>query len=219
MNNCQAGHVKHSHIEVMTDLGPMVVYDWQKYMGFNGFCTGQDDVSMTLFQIGTWDQPIKDLIERLLYGVYDNGVFVDVGSHVGYFSKLAQKYLFKDIYAYEAESESVEISKQNVPSAKVHQIWFDENTKKKTFDTNFKVDIMKIDIEGSEQHAIRYFWQLIENQQVEHIIMEVSPVFNSSYPELLKRIKECRYETYELTGEKFNWNFDFPQKNLWMKKI
>lgn len=215
MNNCQAGHTTHSHIEVMTDLGPMQVYEWKKYLDFNGFCTGQDDVSRTLDLYGWWDQPIKHLIERLTYGAFSKGTFIDVGAHVGYFSKLAQKYGLK-VMAYEAETESLEMLKENVSTAETHQIWFDENTQPAKFDPDLKVDIMKIDIEGAEQHAIRYFEQLFVDKKVENLIMEVSPTFNDSYPVLLRMLESLGLKVCELSGEKFNWDFNFNQTNLWL---
>lgn len=215
MNNCQAGHLIHSHRTVMTDVGSMVVYDWEQYMDFEGFCTGQDDVSMTLCQTGTWDKPIKELIERLTFGRQEKGMFIDVGSHVGYFSRLAANY-HMPVMAYEAESESVAILRENVPTADAHQIWFDEKTEQAIFNPYLKVDIMKLDIEGSEQYAIRYFWHMILNDQIENIIMEVSPTFNDSYPELLRQLERQGYTIRELSGEHFNWNFNFAQTNLWL---
>lgn len=214
MNNCQAGHTTHDHIEVKTDVGLMTVYDWKKYMGFKGFCTGQDDVSRTLDEVGFWDVPIKNLILQLLADG-ERKHFIDVGSHVGYFSRLASN-MGADVMAFEAESESLEILSKNVGLAEIHQIWFDEKTPRATFYPNFKVDVMKLDIEGAEQHAIRHFWQLIENRQVENIIIEVSPTFNDSYPQLLRDIEKQGYHVYELNGEKFNWDFNFNQTNLWL---
>lgn len=217
MNNCQAGHTSHDRIEVKTDVGMMTVYDSSKYMGFKGFCTGQDDVSSTLERIGSWDFPIKSRIEKILYtlGGTRGKTFVDVGSHVGYFSKLAENHGMK-VYAYEAESESLELVKQNAPTAKRYEIWFSELTSNEIFDEDFHVDIMKIDIEGSEKHAIRYFWNLIENKRVDHIIMEVSPVFNDMYPLLLRELQGAGFTVCELDGTPFNWDFTFHQTNLWL---
>lgn len=215
MNNCQFNHKNHDHIDVRTDVGQMTIYNWKKYQGLQGFCTGQDDVSKTLDLYGRWDQPIKQCIEQLIYKSYPNGTFIDVGSHVGYFSRLAASYNWK-VFAYEAESESVALTQKNIPEAKVQQIWFDEHTQEHHFDNDFIVDIMKIDIEGSEQHAIRYFSPLFADRKVQNLIIEVSPVFNGSYPILLKMLQSLGYTVRELNGELFSWKFDFAQTNLWL---
>lgn len=217
MNLCQANHKVHFHIDTITNLGKMTIYDYKKYMGYKGYCTGQDDVSRSLNMYGTWDTEIKNLIESLLYKVdARKSVFIDVGAHIGYFSRLAEKRGCGKIISYEAESESLKLLAINAPSAERHTIWFDVNTEPASFDPELEVEIMKIDIEGNEQHAIRYFSELINTKRVKNIIMEVSPAFNDSYPFILASLQERGYTISELNGTPFNFSFNFSQTNLWL---
>lgn len=220
MNLCDAKHQEHDHIKVMTDIGPMMIYDWKKYMGYKGYCTGQDDVSLTLGTVGYWDLPIKNLIMKLLSEVKGEKCFIDVGSHVGYFSKLAENMGAK-VFSYEAEGESLDLLSKNAPTAVRTNIWFDEKTRPHYFEEIHHVDVMKIDIEGSERFTIEYFRQLINEGRVQNIIMEVSPTFNGSYPTLIAQLRHSGsgYEVLELDGTPFDYNYNFPQKDLWFKKI
>lgn len=83
MNQCQAGHKFHSRVMVDTDLGVMTVYDWEQYKDFKGYCTGQDDVSRTLFNTGVWEPVLSKLISWILYQGDRANLVVDIGCNIG----------------------------------------------------------------------------------------------------------------------------------------
>lgn len=214
MNICQAGHKVHSTKKVQTVLGEMTIYDWEQYMNFKGYCSGQDDVSKTLDLYGKWDIEETHLINNILSAGSRDGAFVDIGSHVGYFSLLAHQ-LGYEVFAYEGDLENVQLSIINVPNIKAKGIWFNEKTPKTRWKDK-RIKLMKIDIEGNERFAIDYFWKQIEARLVDNIIIEVSPTFNGSYPELLERLFKIGYRAFEIDGRPFDNNWQFSQKDLWL---
>jgi hypothetical protein len=219
MNTCQAGHEKHDRLTVPTMLGDMIIFNFDKYKDFAGYCTGQDDVSRTLQAKGEWDSEVTYRITSLLKEGNKSNLFVDIGSHIGWFSRLAQIY-FYSIIAYDGDKENLELLYQNVPTARTKHIWFDKNTKPRKWCpgcSRFKaIEVMKIDLEGNDQYGVEYYRKAFEQRAVKNLIMEVSPVFNYSYRLLLERLQGWGYKVFELSGEPFNWDFSFKQRDLWV---
>jgi hypothetical protein len=183
----------------------MIIFDWSQYRGLTGeYCTGQDDVSMTLEQTGSWDIPMTKLINEL---THKGALFVDVGCHIGYFSRVATNNGC-EVIAYDGDAENLELFTINNPNASANLFWFDENI---GWIEPMRIDLLKIDIEGAERFAIEYFSLC----KIKNIIIEVSPVFNDSYPELINRLSDT-YNVYNLDGTKFNFDFNFAQTDLWL---
>lgn len=219
MKNCQAKHETHDTKLVNTDIGTMCIYDYEKYMGFAGYCPGQDDISRTLDLYGGWSEDIKRLINKILTsGIKANvevgkGFVIDIGAHIGYFSKIAEWYGYQ-VLAIDGEDENLRLLKMNVGSnVEMAPVWIDEKISPMS-NFGLEYELVKIDIEGNEKYGIR----LIENLNVKNIIMEVSPVFNDSYPALIEELKE-KYNVFELSGIPFDNNWNFDQKDLWLRSI
>ena len=216
MNYCHAGHKKHDRKTVKSLVGDMLVYDYDQYMGFAGYCTGQDGVSETIEKTGSWDIDVHHRIELILDRVNEGSLFIDVGSHIGYFSKLARN-LGCNVFSFDGDRENLELLKINVPEADYKLIWFDKEMTGGVFTTNMDIILMKIDIEGLEEYAIEYFEPFFEKEKVKNVIMEVSPCFNDSYPDLINRMVDYGFEVFELDGTKFDFDYNFHQKDLWLK--
>lgn len=216
MNRCQAGHTFHSRFSIKTDLGMMTVYDWKKYKDQSGiYCTGQDDVSRTLFNTGVWEPILSKLISWILYSGDRNNLVVDVGCNIGWYSRMAANLGYRDIVAYDGDKEHLSVLSDNVPSALATHMWFDNGTiPRHGFET---IELLKCDIEGNEQYAVKYFENYFLNKRIKNLVMEVSPIFNASYPALIDKIVGYGYEAFEVNGDKFDFNFGFQQKDLWFK--
>lgn len=221
MNNCQVGHKKHLRKLVNTIIGDIMIYDWGKYMIYPGkYCTGQDAVSQTLEQTLSWDIRVHERIEKLLSEGNNSNVFLDVGCHIGYFSRLASNKGYK-IIAFDGDKENLELAKINVPGAKIIYKWFSKDTKPWTF-CKFKakypeIEVMKIDIEGAEKYAIKFVDELLLERKIKNIVIEVSPVFNDSYPDLINLLVKYGFVVCEIDGSPFNFDYNFEQKDLWLK--
>lgn len=220
IDHCQAGHETHDTKKIETSLGEMTIFDWEKYMGFEGYCPGQDDVSKTLEATGVWDVPVEARIRAILHEGDRRNTFIDVGAHIGYFSKIAVQMGYT-VKAHEGEKENLRLLKLNVPEAKAIYTWFDSKLVGKKWCTSCslqkKIELIKMDIEGSEEYAVSYFESCIG--VVKNIIMEVSPVFNGSYPKLVDHLVSLGFAVYELDGTPFNFDYSFDQKDLWFKRI
>lgn len=215
-NLCEAGHNSHNIIRVPTIQGDMWVYDNDRYKNYKGYCTGQDDVSQTLKNVQVWEKEETDLIKSILEAGDKTHSFIDVGAHVGWYSLLASK-LGYPIAAFEAEGESCELIKANIninklPPISIFNMWIDENSKLVALIKD--IELIKIDIEGNEQYAIKLFEKVIERGGVKHIVMEVSPTFNDSYPALVQKLVDYGYYVYELDMKPFDFKYDFDQTNL-----
>lgn len=215
-NDCHAGHKFHDRIVVDTFLGEMLVYDWEKYKDQkNVYCTGQDDISRTLINTGVWEDAIYGLFSRLLERGNKRNVVIDIGSNIGWYSRMADWKGYV-VHSYDGNEEHIDVLKQNCPKAIEHFIWFDDKTEKQNIPNG--IEIWKCDIEGNEQYAVKAFEDAFENKQIKNIIIEVSPTFNGSYPELIKKIVNYGYTPHEIMGEPFNMKFDFIQKDLWLTR-
>lgn len=209
MNICQAGHKGHIHKQTHTEQGPFWVWDWDTYEGFRGYCTGQDDVSRTLLNIGTWEAEELHRIRRML----DPGdTYLDFGAHIGWFA-IAAAERGANVYTYEGDAENLDLLRLNSRLHHVEEritseaIWIDGEAKPTIPDGPIK--LVKIDLEGNEQHAIN----CLPLERVENIVMEVSPCFNGSYPGLVSKLQSAGLKVEDWDG-----NWDFHQRNFWLRR-
>ncbi len=210
---CQAGHDRHERIVVDTVLGPMTVYDYERYMGFDGYCSGQDDVSRTLALYGRWEPEETAVVRQVLSAGDRSGVFVDVGSHIGWFSRLAEGYGYRAI-GFEADAENIELFDMNASWSTVHHVWFGPESEQ-VGDLG-PVELLKIDVEGAEEHVI---WAMLDHlAHVRNILMEVSPVFNDGYPALVSSLTALGFDVFTMDGKHFDGRFDFDQTNLLFRR-
>lgn len=198
---CQAGHGPiHATRRVRTRIGPMEVYEWDLYKGFEGYCTGQDDVSRTLINQGHWE-PVETKIARDILRIGDRAYgVIDVGAHIGWYSIMAAKVGFH-VMAFEADAENCKTLNRNARLNKVgekisiYNWWIDSshppiNPEDKHF--------MKLDIEGNEPDAIAMFAPLLQRGGVNYVLAEISPVFNDRYPAMVERMREWGYRVFRL---------------------
>jgi len=94
-NVCQAGHKKHDTLKVETGVGPMFVYDYEKYKDIAGYCTGKDDVSRTLINEGAWEKPETEIVKGILENGNRNNLLIDIGCHIGWYSISSQSYRWR----------------------------------------------------------------------------------------------------------------------------
>lgn len=200
---CDAGHERHNrkvvpvHAEGFKDN--MTIFKAVKYRNTHGYCPGDDDVSRTLTLYGIWE-PIETsfFIEALQSS---NGLVIDFGTQLGWYSMLSTAY-GHDVLAVEGVAEHEEMTRINCAgrtgSLYQTQHWLNERTPTLSAENCPHVCIVKIDVEGAEQHALRCISELLEADLIDNVLMEVSPVFNDSYPPLVERLLRLNFEATAL---------------------
>lgn len=220
MNTCQSGHKEHDTILVETKIGPMMVYNWEKYKDVPNYCTGKDDISRTLINGEVWEKPDTEIAERVLKVGNKSNLVWDFGSHIGWYSIMAAKLGYR-VFAIDGDAENLERLKTNAELNNVADkidtalLWVDENTEK-SIPGDATVELCKIDIEGNEVNAINMIDDWIKAGRVKNILMEVSPIFNESYMPLVERLKQAGYKPFR-DGNPFDNEWNFTQANFLFK--
>lgn len=227
MSQCEAGHTTHRIKKVPTRIGPMFVYDCDSYEdNIEGYCHGKDDISRTLINKGSWEDQDTDEIIAILRKNRDHGVsqtVIDIGCHIGWYSLIAAN-LGYSVLSIDRDKEHLHLFSKNAAEHLVperiqthyHIVGSKWSREVKDFGSK-EIELIKIDIEGNEEYAIALIEPLLLMRGVKHIHMEVSPVFNDSYPELVNRIKAFGFKAF-LNGKEFDGNYNFDQVNLLFKR-
>ncbi len=211
-NVCQAGHKSHDTKVVDTALGPFTIWDWQKYAGFEGYCTGQDDVSMTLDLYGIWED--YDWLRAQRYVDGRQGWALDFGSHIGWYAVMFA-LAGLDVLAVDADPINCELLEINARNfgvrIRVRNAWVaDMGPMVPIGDTV----LIKSDVEGAEQDVMRVCADIILDSHPA-LLLECSPEFDSYYPQMIDDLIAMGYradvEGEEITGA----TLGETQRNVW----
>ena len=186
----------------------ITIFDYDKYAEkyteqISDESIGLDIISKCLVVDKCWE-PFQTEITTEIFKKYD-GIFIDVGSHLGYYSILAS-VMNKEVISIDQSNIFINLFKQtinnnNLKNINTRNILINDNTKIEDVigDLNFnKISLIKIDIEGYESQAIELFEQHIKNKIVSNIILEISPKFNNSYAELCMKLYNYGYNIYDI---------------------
>jgi hypothetical protein len=214
---CIRGHSHHETLEGSIRVGihgyhdyPLIperfermidieVWDWDQYRDGVGYCPANDVVSETIWNLRIWEPIETTLVLSALTG--NPGVFMDMGAQLGWFSALAAS-TGAEVWAYEADPDVVEVLERNVPSATVIPARIGD----KDLDGQIipiplpegRVVLIKLDLEGDEPDAVAMLVPKLARGEIDHILMEVSPVFHDRYPGLVSGLVQCGFEAYTL---------------------
>lgn len=178
LNLCQAGHETHESKLVDTAYGPFWIWDWKKYRGQPLYCTGQDDVSMSLDLYGDWERPDIARMRSIL--TEETGTVLDFGGHIGWFGVQALR-MGCDVEFFEADPENFRLCYENCRLADTPKIgigtlaWIaDVPPERFNYD---HVRFLKSDVEGAEDQVINLTRHLWADRKIDHALLEISPVF------------------------------------------
>lgn len=154
-------------------------------------------VSNTIRDLKIWEVP-ETIIMLSAFKAADveNTVFLDIGCHAGWFSLLAMSYGIPTI-AVDGDDRMIELLERSAETNRyanyvlvptfIDEGWaFPLSPAPKNL-------IVKMDIEGSERYAVAALWDHFESGRISHCVMEVSPVFESDYADLLEPIFKLGY--------------------------
>lgn len=132
-----------------------------------------------------------------LLHLLEGGIVYDFGAHLGWYSLLAAS-CGCDVTAYDENADALKIlersAKRNGYDIKTRVMKFDASTKPAPFKK--EVEFLKADVEGAEEHVVRYCRKLFEKQLVKYALLEISPCFNDSYPALVKQVIDWGYDAF-----------------------
>lgn len=203
MNVCAAKHSKHDVIQVDTNQGfPMFIYDALKYKDTYGYCTGDDDVSRTIKNTSCWEPSETKIFLKLMEKANKGDTFIDFGTHIGWYTLLAALRGLS-VIGFEGDAENMKVLLENAHlngvdnQIIIEHAWIDEHTP--LIDSNAsEVFMVKSDLEGNDRFAIDSCVPLLEKRHIQYLMVEISPCFNDSYPELVKRVQDYGYDVFDM---------------------
>lgn len=235
---CTRGHDRHTTRRVQIDLGgrahgyrdfaqvprryarkfAMEVYDPRVYPVDGGsYCPAHDAVSATIVSHGIWE-PQETILTLTVCEGDAPGEVLDFGCQVGWYSLLALS-AGRTVTAFDADRENLKLLDQ---SAQINgwseRLAFQEtriNESSHLLHGSPHIRFAKIDVEGAEDQVIRILWPLIENGMVDHMLIEVSPVFDDYYGDLVARIIDVGYDALLLPPKgQPSWSLSNPAEDL-----
>lgn len=229
LNVCAVGHETHESKLVETLYGPLWIWDWEQYMGFAGYCSGQDEVSKSIDLQQVWEKADTAYFWKVL-GEQPGNV-ADFGSHIGWFSTLAARRGC-NVWALDSDPENAQLLEKNMDLRPLsadfgfYLGWASDGVGP-PFD---HIRLMKVDIEGHEDEALNLTRHLWQDRRIDYGLWELSPIFEQrdgimaeSYAALVDEIASYGYRWHILKDEG-PWfitgkDLTFPQENAWAVKI
>lgn len=214
---CQRGHEQHDTKEVVIHLGgghgyhdypsiprrfsdrfEMEIWDPEKYPVDHGvWCPAHDTVSETIDQQRIWE-PCETILMLEAFRYCDT--FIDIGSQLGWFSILAARAGL-DVVAIEADPIVAEVCERNIERNLQDTNVSDVRCRRVQSDVpplllplgDDRVAV-KIDIEGNEADAVKMLEHVMDG--VDFMLIEISPCFNDTYPDLVCGLIEGGFNAY-----------------------
>lgn len=190
----------------------MKVFDWEKYANTEGLCPADDIVSRSLVEQGVWEAYETLLMLDIL--TKNQGLVVDIGSQVGWYSLIAALGGCP-VVAYDALEENIKIIQESARLNKLdittHQEWIGEETQEQPVQ---EIRFLKSDIEGNEQYVFKMYKRSFKARTIDYALLEISPCFNDSYPKLIKDIMDCGYDVYQVPGKRWEHTEEFSKEPL-----
>jgi hypothetical protein len=220
-DHCSVGHHRHNRIAVSRRIGGMHVtykiYDWREYFitvdgnetvsEHGQYCTGQDIISYCIDRQKVWEVE-ETAVQLAILSERHTGVMLDFGSHIGYYSILAALKGYQ-VASFDSSRENLDLLHESAEANGVadkitpYLCLLDDQAPILSRDAE-EIQLVKIDIEGAERHAVQMCADLMGGRKIKYLIMEVSPVFNGTYPSLVETICSQGYDVYQIPTDK-NW--------------
>lgn len=193
---CAAGHVSHAHRRVDADNFPagLLVFNAEGYADTPGYCPGDDDVSRTIIRTGRWEPRETAVFRKAV--ARDPGDVIDFGTQIGWYTVQAA-LLGRRVLAIEALEEHQAMTYGNAVANGVHEnlfqvlMWVDHYSPRIIAQPPVaEISIVKIDLEGNDVYAVNMLHGLFKEGCIANVLCEISPVFNYTYPELIRTMTD-----------------------------
>jgi hypothetical protein len=218
MISCQRGHDTHDTREIVVSIGgptkyrdlpaiprrftdtfEMEIWDTAQYPVDDGpWCPAHDAVSETLVSHGVWE-PAETTLMLEAFRYCDT--FIDIGAQLGWYSILAARAGL-NVYALEADLDVAEVCNRNIARHAQTSSHFGVHVARvgptlpalgDAWPTDERIAV-KIDIEGAEADAVAMLAGAMD--MIDFMLIEISPVFNDTYPELVRSLMDSGFRAY-----------------------
>jgi hypothetical protein len=165
---------------------------------------GLDIICKCLKKDGCWE-PFQTEITREILTEKTEGVFLDLGCHIGYYSILASSLGIKT-YSVDGNNKFLNLFRESIKINSLENIEIINSVISSDFDLELfiskhninQIKLIKMDLEGSETNIIKLFEPLFLNKKINNLIIEISPKFNNDYPELCRYIFNHGFKIYDI---------------------
>lgn len=203
-----ATHAYHDLPQLPEHLRPtfsMYVWDPSRHPVDGGrYCPAHDAVSATIITHGQWE-PVETLLLAHTFTRYepDSTVFLDIGCQLGWFSLVALQFGLT-VVAVDAEGDNLELLRRsadengwraNIALAR-HRIGPGDSVV-----GSFAGRVVKIDVEGAEPEVIAALAEPFDAEAIDHVLVEISPVFHDRYPAMVRSILDRGFNAYRVPGK------------------
>lgn len=169
---------------------------------FNDDSIGFDIISQFIDKCRIWEPYQTELTIEIL-NEDKEGLFVDIGCHLGYYSTISS---MMDIETISIDSSihvlnlfRKTIFNNNLKNIKIYNDTVNENFDLlKYINSNSNINLLKADIEGYEKFLFPSIEPLLIDNKIKNLILEISPLFDNDYSELCKKIYSYGYQIYDI---------------------
>ena len=198
-------------------------------------CDNIDFISKSIIDNKCWEPNITGLF-HFLYGNKIDNILFDVGANIGYFSLISSKFC-QNIYSFDVNKitnintyckcivdsnnkfyKTNNISGHNIgalrieecdqTSSNIENLLLDDFIIENNIDN---IDIMKIDIEGSELICLGGLKKTLTSDIIKNVIIEVTPLWGiEEAVNILKILNENNYRLYDVDDYNFKLILNNP---------
>lgn len=167
------------------------------------YCPARDACSSTIVSDGVWEPAETVLALSVLGSAAPDQRMIDVGCQIGWYTCLAATQGVP-VVAVDADADNLTVLHRTV-DANGWGTWVDTHHLRVGPDTaplgGGPVRLVKIDVEGAEADAVAWLGPLLDAQLVDHLLVEVSPVFHGGYTDLARALVAYGFEAWRLPAK------------------
>lgn len=148
-----------------------------------------------------WEPYQSEITKEILKN--GNNIFIDVGTHLGYYSLIASS-LGNNVIGFDCNDIYMNLFRNTIELNNFKNIKIIKNKVDSNFsldryiDVNTKIKLIKCDVEGYEIEFVKSIQTRLENKMIENLILEISPKKRNNYNKIIKSIFNFGYHVYDI---------------------
>lgn len=178
----------------------------------------EDSTSIGIKEYKMWEGWETVLALQILKRGSKGQSVIDFGSHIGWYSIMSAINGYR-VYCYDESDERIQMlnesARLNHCNKNVFCIHTFVNENSKWFIGDITdVRLFKSDLEGNDIYAVKMYKHLFEEWKIDYAMIEISPCFNSSYPEMVEYIAGLGYDVYDIPDKTFKHRLEYGDDPL-----